>query len=128
MSSVAGLVGGRVGVAYYASKHGVVGMTKAAALEYADKGIRINAVAPAVIKTPLTGRRQLPWGARIDSSDLLPLMTPLPHVSCYPSDGPTGASRDEAKANQHGNTQGVDRGRWRALPAGAGTGEDNDPE
>jgi len=58
---VAGLVGGRVGVAYYASKHGVVGMTKAAALEYADKGIRINAVAPAVIKTPLTGRRQLPW-------------------------------------------------------------------
>ena len=51
MSSVAGLVGGRVGVAYYASKHGVVGMTKAAALEYADKGIRINAVAPAVIKT-----------------------------------------------------------------------------
>lgn len=54
MSSVAGLVGGRVGVAYYASKHAVVGMTKAAALEYADKGIRINAVAPAVIKTPLT--------------------------------------------------------------------------
>ncbi|AMO25435.1 short-chain dehydrogenase [Ramlibacter tataouinensis] len=54
MSSVAGLVGGRVGVAYYASKHGVVGMTKAAALEYADKGVRINAVAPAVIKTPLT--------------------------------------------------------------------------
>lgn len=54
MSSVAGVVGGRVGVAYYASKHGVVGMTKAAALEYADKGIRINAVAPAVIKTPLT--------------------------------------------------------------------------
>jgi NAD(P)-dependent dehydrogenase (short-subunit alcohol dehydrogenase family) len=54
MSSVAGLIGGRVGVAYYASKHGVVGMTKAAALEYADKGIRINAVAPAVIKTPMT--------------------------------------------------------------------------
>jgi NAD(P)-dependent dehydrogenase (short-subunit alcohol dehydrogenase family) len=54
MSSVAGLVGGRVGVAYYASKHGVVGMTKAAALEYAEKGVRINAVAPAVIKTPMT--------------------------------------------------------------------------
>ena len=54
MASVAGLVGGRVGVAYYASKHGVVGMTKAAALEYADKGVRINAVAPAVIKTPMT--------------------------------------------------------------------------
>jgi NAD(P)-dependent dehydrogenase (short-subunit alcohol dehydrogenase family) len=56
MASVAGLIGGRVGSAYYASKHGVVGLTKAAALEYADKGIRINAVAPAAIKTPMTDR------------------------------------------------------------------------
>ncbi len=56
MASVAGLVGGRVGSAYYASKHGVVGLTKAAALEYADKGIRINAVAPAAIKTAMTDR------------------------------------------------------------------------
>jgi NAD(P)-dependent dehydrogenase (short-subunit alcohol dehydrogenase family) len=56
MSSVAGLKGGRVGIAYYASKHGVVGMTKAAALEYAGKGVRINAVAPAVIRTPMTER------------------------------------------------------------------------
>ena len=36
MSSVAGLIGGRIGVAYYASKHGVIGATKSAALEYAD--------------------------------------------------------------------------------------------
>jgi len=56
MASVAGLVGGRVGSAYYASKHGVVGLTKAAAFEYADKGIRVNAVAPAVIKTAMTDR------------------------------------------------------------------------
>jgi NAD(P)-dependent dehydrogenase (short-subunit alcohol dehydrogenase family) len=56
MASVAGLVGGRVGSAYYASKHGVVGLTKAAALEYADQGVRINAVAPAVIRTPMTER------------------------------------------------------------------------
>jgi len=56
MASVAGLCGGRLGVAYYASKHGVVGLTKAAALEYADKGVRINAVAPAFIQTPLVER------------------------------------------------------------------------
>jgi len=56
MASVAGLVGGRLGAAYYASKHGVVGLTKAAAMEYASKGVRINAVAPAVIPTPMTER------------------------------------------------------------------------
>ena len=56
MSSVAGLKGGPVGIAYHASKHGVVGMTKAAALEYAGKGVRINAVAPGVIRTSMTER------------------------------------------------------------------------
>jgi len=56
MASVAGLVGGRVGAAYHASKHGVVGITKAAAIEYADKGVRINAVAPGVIHTPMAER------------------------------------------------------------------------
>ena len=62
MASVAGLSGGRLGAAYYASKHGVVGLTKAAAMEYADKGVRINAVAPAVIHTPLAERAGLAMG------------------------------------------------------------------
>lgn len=40
-------------VAYHASKHAVLGMTKCAALEYAARGIRINAVCPATIMTPM---------------------------------------------------------------------------
>jgi NAD(P)-dependent dehydrogenase (short-subunit alcohol dehydrogenase family) len=56
MSSVAGLIGGTIGSAYYASKHGVIGITKAAAIEYAARGLRVNAVAPAVIRTELAER------------------------------------------------------------------------
>jgi len=56
MSSVAGLKGGRMGVAYHAAKHGVVGLTKAAAHEYAARGIRINAVCPAVVETTMADR------------------------------------------------------------------------
>ncbi|MCH8298597.1 MAG: SDR family oxidoreductase [Chloroflexi bacterium] len=52
-ASVAGLVGIRGTAAYIAAKHGVVGLTKAAALEYADRGIRINSVCPGYIRTPL---------------------------------------------------------------------------
>ena len=61
-SSIGGLIGLPGRVAYHASKHAVLGMTKCAALEYAARGIRINAVCPATIETPMV-EKMLATGA-----------------------------------------------------------------
>jgi NAD(P)-dependent dehydrogenase (short-subunit alcohol dehydrogenase family) len=56
MSSVNGLTGAAGGVGYSIAKHGILGLTRTAAVEYAEHGIRVNAICPGLVDTPLTER------------------------------------------------------------------------
>jgi len=62
IASILGQVGFANAPAYVAAKHGVVGLTRSAAIEYAARGIRVNAVGPAFINTPLIEKDMTPEG------------------------------------------------------------------
>lgn len=66
VASVAGLNGQAYSAAYCASKWGVVGLTKALAVEYVKRGLRVNCVCPAGVKTPLMGKFSFPEGADME--------------------------------------------------------------
>lgn len=55
-ASVAGIIADPNMSSYVAAKHAVVGLSRAAAVEYAQRGIRVNAIAPGLVNTPMTGR------------------------------------------------------------------------
>lgn len=72
-ASINGLVGNGAQPGYCATKHGVVGLTRHGALRWAAAGIRVNAVCPGVIETPMTA----PLAANPDMRKILDGMTPM---------------------------------------------------
>jgi NAD(P)-dependent dehydrogenase (short-subunit alcohol dehydrogenase family) len=77
-SSLGGLVGGAERGIYHAAKHGVLGFTKSAALEYASLGIRVNAICPGLIHTPMSD--QMIAGGQGEALKAMEKMIPMGRV------------------------------------------------
>lgn len=83
-ASTAGLQGIAYNAAYSASKHAVVGFTKSLAIEVAARGVRVNAICPGAVATPMTGTR--PRDPEIDWPLVMRNAPKLPGGTCDPED------------------------------------------
>ena len=121
MASTAGIMGGLGPHAYAAAKHGVIGITKNSAAELAHHGIRVNAIAPAGMATPMVA------GLAGDPSDIEGTTARLASVS--PLKGRAGVASDVANAALWlaSDESGYTSGHTLTTDAGMTTGATNNP-
>ena len=86
MASTAGVQGTPYTVGYAASKHGVVGITRSLAVEFASQGVRVNAICPGHVRTPMTEHTPPPSGEGVDWALMMRNAPKLPDGICEPED------------------------------------------
>ncbi len=77
MASILGIVGFATASAYTAAKHGLIGLTQVTALEYATQGIRVNAVCPGFIETPMVMQRGVAAGSHPEAYQQIAALHPI---------------------------------------------------